>query len=84
MAPETSLLFLNTSRLAPDSRWPGQLVLMSHDMATHLLEQQPCKLVPAIAYSLAVGGIDHPDERVGLLEIVLPVRTQRLLAADVP
>jgi hypothetical protein len=57
---------------------------MSHNMATHLLEQQPCKLVPTIAYSLAVRCIDHPDERVCLFEIVLPVRAQRFLAADIP
>lgn len=84
MAPGTSLLFLNTSRLAPDSRCLCQLVLMSHNMATHLLKQQSCQLMPTIAYSLTVGGIDHPDERICLLEVVLPVRAQRLLAADVP
>lgn len=53
-------------------------------MGAHLLKQQPCQLMPTVAYSLAVGGIDHPDERICLLEIVLPVRAQRLLAADVP
>lgn len=53
-------------------------------MAAYLLEQQPCKLMLTIAYSLTVGGIDHPDERISLLEIILPVRAQRLLAADVP
>ena len=50
----------------------------------HLLEQQPCQLMPTVAYALTVCSIDHPYECVCLLEIVLPVRAQRLLAADVP
>jgi hypothetical protein len=37
-----------------------------------------------IIYPLAVRCIDHPDERVSLLEVVFPVRAQRLLPADVP
>lgn len=53
-------------------------------MCTHFLEQQSCQLMPAIAHPLAIGGINHPDERVSLFEIVLPVRSQRLLAADIP
>ena len=57
---------------------------MSNHTVTHLLKQQPCQLMPTIAYTLTVRGIDHPDERVCLLEIVFPVRAQRLLAADIP
>ena len=57
---------------------------MSNHTVTHLLKQQPCQLMPTIAYTLTVRGIDHPDERVCLLEIVLPVRAQCLLAADIP
>lgn len=40
--------------------------------------------MPTIAYPLTVGGVDYPDERIRLLEIILPVRAQRLLAADIP
>jgi hypothetical protein len=42
------------------------------------------QLLPAIIQALAVCGIDHPDQRVGLLEVVLPVCAERLLAADIP
>jgi hypothetical protein len=37
-----------------------------------------------VVYPLAVRCIDYPDERVSLLEIVLPVCAQRLLPAHVP
>lgn len=42
------------------------------------------ELSPAVVQSLAVCGIHHPDERIRLLEVVLPVRAEGLLAADVP
>jgi hypothetical protein len=51
---------------------------------TNLFLQQPCQLVATVVNPLAVRGIDHPDERVRLLKVVLPVGAQRLLPADVP
>lgn len=53
-------------------------------LLTHLFEQQPCQFLPTVAYALTVRGVNHPYECVCLLEVVLPVRAQRLLAADVP
>ena len=54
------------------------------DSATHLFQQQAVKLVSAISHSVSVGRIDHPDQGVCLLEIVLPIRSKRLLATDIP
>jgi hypothetical protein len=51
---------------------------------TNLFLQQPCQLVATVVNPLAVRCIDHPDQRVRLLEVVLPVGAQRLLPADVP
>jgi hypothetical protein len=84
MAPGTSLLFLNTSRLAPDSRYQNVSMFDDEFPLTHLLQQQPCQFLPTIAYALTVCCIDHPYERICLLEIVLPVRAQCLLSADIP
>ena len=49
-----------------------------------LLQEQALQLLPAVLQSLAVVGIHDPDERVGLLEVVLPVRAKGLLATDIP
>jgi hypothetical protein len=51
---------------------------------TNLFLQQPCQLVATVVNPLAVRRIHHPDERVRLLKVVLPVGAQRLLPADVP
>ena len=48
------------------------------------MDEKALELLPAVIETLAVSGIDNPDERVGLLEVVLPVRAEGLLAADVP
>ena len=40
--------------------------------------------MPTVPYTLTIRGIDHPDKRVCLLEVILPVRAQRLLPTDVP
>lgn len=50
----------------------------------YFLHEQTLQLHPAVVQTLAVGGIDDPDEGVGLLEVALPVRAKGLLAADVP
>ena len=53
-------------------------------MPTHLLKQQPLQLMPAVIDPLTVGCVNDPYKRVRLLEIVLPIRPQRLLAAHIP
>jgi hypothetical protein len=55
-----------------------------HHPNTNLFLQQPCQLVATVVDALAVSRVHHPDERVRLLKVVLPVRPQRLLAADIP
>ena len=54
------------------------------DVMAYLLEQQPFQLLTTIIQPLAICGVHDPDERVGLLEVVLPVRAQRFLPAHVP
>lgn len=51
---------------------------------THLFLEQALELAPAVVDPLTVRGVDHPDERVRLLKVVLPVRPQRLLPAHIP
>ena len=86
MHPVTSVLFANTSRLAPESRFCG---LSAGSTAkglqhAHLLLQEAMQLLSAVVNAQPVCGIHHPDQSVCLLEVVTPVRAQRLLAADVP
>lgn len=50
----------------------------------YLLYEQPFQLLTTVLESLPVRRVDYPDERVGLLEVVLPVGTEGLLAANVP
>jgi hypothetical protein len=50
----------------------------------NLFKQQPRQLLPTVIYALTIRRVHHPDERVSLLEVVLPVRSQCLLAADIP
>ena len=40
--------------------------------------------MPAVVDALSVCSVHNPDERVCLLKVVLPVRPQRLLPANVP
>ena len=42
------------------------------------------QLLPAVVDAQPVGGIHHPDQGVGLLKVISPVRPQRLLASDIP
>jgi hypothetical protein len=88
MAPGTSLLFLNTSKLAPESRCPSQPRFNSisprRPGPANLFQQQPRQLLPAVVDPLAVCCVDNPHERVRLFKVVFPVRSQRLLSADVP
>lgn len=50
----------------------------------HLLLQKAMQLLPAVVDAQPVCGIHHPDQGVGLLKVVAPVRPQRLLASDIP
>jgi len=50
----------------------------------HFLNQEALQFLPAVVQPLTIGGIHDPDECVGLLEVVLPVRAEGLLAAHVP
>jgi hypothetical protein len=51
---------------------------------THLLHEQTVQLLSAICQSLPVCRVHHPDESVCLLEVILPVCPQCLLAANIP
>lgn len=50
----------------------------------HLLQQKAFQFLPAVIDAFPVHRIHHPDQRICLLKIVLPVCPQRFLAADVP
>jgi len=50
----------------------------------YFLDEQAPQLLSAVLESLSVRCVDHPDERVGLLEVVLPIGAEGLLTADVP
>ena len=51
---------------------------------THLFLQELVELCLAVCEPAPVGRVDDPDEPVGRLEVVPPVRPQRLLATHVP
>ena len=88
MHPTTSVLFANTNRLAPESRFPGLSATSACPAKgqpdAHLLLQKAMQLLPAIVDAQPVCGIHHPDQGVGLLKVISPVRPQRLLASDIP
>ena len=88
MHPTTSVLFANTNRLAPESRFPGLSATSACPAKgqpdAHLLLQKAMQLLPAIVDAQPVCGIHHPDQGVCLLKVVAPVRPQRLLASDIP
>jgi hypothetical protein len=50
----------------------------------YLLEQQAVKLLAAVVDPLTVGCVNDPYQRVGLLEVVLPVCAKGLLSSDIP
>lgn len=52
--------------------------------AAYLLHEQAFEFLPAVCQTSTVCGIDHPDECVCLLEVVLPVGSECFLTADVP
>ena len=83
MQCSTSVLFKKTKRVAPINRcevsWRRDL-----RVGSHLFQQQPSELLSAIIDTEAICSIHHPDEGVGLLEIVFPVRPQGFLPANVP
>jgi len=53
-------------------------------VCSHFLLQQAFQLLPAVIKTRAIGRVNDPDQRVRLLEVILPVCAQGLLAADVP
>ena len=56
----------------------------SRGVKVNLVHQQALQFPPTIVDAIPVGGIHHPDERVGFFKVVFPIRPERLLAADVP
>jgi len=63
---------------------PADLASGKSKKGSYLLNQESLQFLPAIVQALAVRGIHHPYERVGLFEVVLPVCAEGLLAAHVP
>jgi hypothetical protein len=84
MEPDTSLLFLKTRRLAPIRRCLPSAACQKRISRTDLFLQQPLQFLATVVDALAVRGIHYPNERVGLLEVVLPIRPECLLASDIP
>ena len=52
--------------------------------ATDLLQQKPFQLMPTVSDTLSIRRVNNPDQRVSLFKIILPIRSQCLLSADVP
>jgi hypothetical protein len=77
MHPLTSVLFANTSRLAPESRFSVRQLRVSHNAAddehAHLLLEQTMQLLSAVVDAQPVCGVDNPDEGVCFLKIITPV-----------
>ncbi len=89
MQPLTSVLLAKTSRLAPESRFSIVSLCLHvhaalHHRASDLFLEQTVEFVHAVFDSQAVGRVHHPDKRIRLLKVVSPVRSQSLLAANVP
>lgn len=53
-------------------------------MQIHLFQKQGLEFSHTLPYTQAVRGIYHPDQGICLLEIVSPVRSDCLLATNVP
>ena len=67
---------------------PGQILLVGENEeggpGQLLLRQQLLQLGPSQLQAMPIGAVDDPDQSVGPLEVVAPIRSDRLLAADVP
>lgn len=48
------------------------------------MHEQPLQLLTAVFCALPIRRINHPDERIRLFEIILPVCAECLLAPNVP
>lgn len=53
-------------------------------MQTHFFEQQRMQFGLTVSNAEAIGAIHDPDQGVCFLKVVAPIRSNRLLAADVP
>jgi hypothetical protein len=88
MHPLTSVLFANTSRLAPESRFSVRQLWVGYMAAgnghAHLLLEQTMQLFSAVVDAQPVCGVDNPDQGVCFLKVIAPVWPQRFLAADIP
>jgi hypothetical protein len=56
----------------------------SGSVLTHLFLQQAVQLPLAVHHASSIRRIDDPDDRISLLKVVAPVRSERRLAANVP
>lgn len=53
-------------------------------MRPYFLLQKAFQLLPTVIEASAISRVNDPDQRVCLLEVVLPICAQGLLATDVP
>ena len=51
---------------------------------TYIFLQEAVEFLFAILHAHTVARVDHPYQRVGLLEVIAPVRSERALPTDVP
>lgn len=88
MHPLTSVLFANTSRLAPESRFSPfcqlQPSVEERKHQAHLFLEKTMQLLSAVLDTQAVCGINNPYQGVCFLKIVAPVGSQCLLPSHVP
>ena len=80
------LLPLNAAwRLArgwQNSSWAGAAVPAG--MATNLFQKETGELISTIIHSETIGRIDDPNQCISLLKVVFPIRSEGLLASNVP
>ena len=74
---------------SPRQSLRGMSVLCSvlasaQSLGTPLFKKQRAQLVLAIVDALAICCVDHPDQGIRLLEVVLPVGTQSFLPSNIP
>jgi hypothetical protein len=93
MQPTTSVLLEKTSRLAPDNRY---FCLQGINQSAwfrfkengrhgpNLFEKEAVELILAVLDAETVGCVDNPDEGIGFLKVVAPVRAECFLAAHIP
>lgn len=85
MHPGTSVLFKNTSRLAPDNLCKQRVSLhLISAFGTHFFPQQFSELCLALADPQSVRCVNHPNQCISLLKIVAPVRSDGLLSTHIP